>query len=187
MGLPCFIMSCLCVGMATCCFFSLQDLLPPLGRWWTRPPRTRLHQYHLSHHPPLHPPLSLVQSRHPRSRRMRLISTWPNRMAKSTGTKIPSCKSQEILKHQSRVRHLMLCLLLQMSPRHPWKMCALCTIRGKIILPFFVFFNVLSFLTGGIFYFNSLLMKTTWITLTRQWSTCHSTRIFASWPVELTS
>lgn len=101
--LTCFIVSCLCVvGMATCYFFSLQELLPPQGRWWTRPPRTHLHQYHLSH-PPLHPPWSLVQSRHPRSRRTRSISIWPNKMVKSTGTKIPSCKSPASLQHQPQM------------------------------------------------------------------------------------
>lgn len=37
------------------------------------------------------------------------------------------------------------------------------------------------------FIFVSLLTKTTWITSTHQWNTCHSTHTFASWPVEPTS
>lgn len=90
------------VGMATCYFFSLQDL-PPLGRWWTQPPHTHLHQYHRSHPPLPHHLWSLVQSRYPRSRRTRLISIWPNKMAKSTGTKIPSCKSHTSPEHQTQM------------------------------------------------------------------------------------
>ena len=95
------------VGMATCCICSLQDLLPPLGRWWTRPPRTHLHHYHPSHLLHLlllllHPLWSLGPTQHPRSRRMRLISIWPSKMAKSTGTKTHSCKKQAHCKHSDQ-------------------------------------------------------------------------------------
>lgn len=46
----------------------------------------------------------------------------------------------------SNARHLTLLLLLQMSPWRPWEMCALCTFRGKRILPFCL--NIWSLLTS---------------------------------------
>lgn len=87
------------VGMATCCFSSLQGLLPLLGRWWTQPPHTHLHHYHLSHPPPLRPPWCPGPCLHPRSRRTRSISIWPSKTARSTGTKIHSCKRKTCCKH----------------------------------------------------------------------------------------
>lgn len=53
----------------------------------------------------------------------------------------------------------------------------------EFILGFFCFLNCKTGLLNS-FIFASLLTKTTWITSTHQWSTCHSTHTFASWPVE---
>lgn len=123
------------VGMATCCFSSLQDLLPLLGRWWTQPPHTHLHHYHLCRPPLPRPPWSPGPCQRPRSRRMRSISIWPSKTARSTGTKTRSCKRRTCCRHplSYNVRSLMLLLLLQMSPWRPGKMCALCTIRGNTV------------------------------------------------------
>lgn len=94
------------VGMATCCFSSLQDLLPLLGRWWTQPPHTHLHHYHLCHPLP-RPPWSPGPCQHPRSRRMRSISIWPSKMARSTGTKIHSCKRRTCCLNPAFLRQIL--------------------------------------------------------------------------------
>lgn len=196
--------------MATCCFCSLQDLPPPLGRWWTLPPHTRLHHYHPFHlpHPLLRPPWSHGPCQHPRSRRMRLISIWPSKMGRSTGTEIHSCKKQTYSKHPDwvqtsdawwflsfyRCRHGSLgkcvhCVPLEVRDfthslfliSETWSAVMLAPLLHHKFVQIWLSETLASLI------FVSLLTKTTWITSTHQWSTCHSTHTFASWPAELTS
>lgn len=106
-------------------------------------------------------------------------------MGRSTGTEIHSCKTDEMLMCEGTpVYNLHRSVLFQMSPWCPWKMCTLCSIRGNRNLSFFQK-NTTAFPLNICSAFGcSLLMKTTWTTWTRRWSTCHSTLTSVSWRVE---
>lgn len=73
--------------------------------------------------------------------------------------------------------------------------CVPLEVRGIILVFFYITWQEFSSIqfylvkpwNHASFIFISLLTKTTWITSTHQWSTCHSTHTFASWLVELIS
>lgn len=73
--------------------------------------------------------------------------------------------------------------------------CVPLEVRGIILVFFYLTWQEFSSIqfylvkpwNHASFIFISLLTKTTWITSTHQWSTCHSTHTFASWLVELIS
>lgn len=86
------------VGMATCCFSSLQEPLPPQGTWWTPLAHTHLHRSRPLLPPP-RPRSSRARCQRLRSRKTRSTSIWPSRMARSTGTKTLSCERRPATNH----------------------------------------------------------------------------------------